>query len=134
MDLNNRLKTLISHKLVSLKLRFLYHFNNFLLNNLLKKGSSSLMIRLLSYKKSNATNRLTNFKMPFFKKNLYKFTFTSISIKFLNIYLYNQFILVNHDPFYSTIKSRLKDFVIFHKNPINLLNIHEKFMKSRIDF
>jgi len=75
-------------------------------------------------------NRLTNFKMPLFKKNLYKFTFTSISIKFLNIYLYNQFILVNRDHFYSAIKSRLKDLATFYKNPINLLNIHEKLMKS----
>ena len=88
------------------------------------------MIRILSFKKTSEHNRLTNFKMPLFNKNLYKLTFTSISIKFLNLYLYNQFILVSHDPSNSTIKLRIADFKLFHKNICNLVDIQERFTRS----
>ena len=88
------------------------------------------MVRILSFRKSSENNRLTNFKMPLFNKNLYKLTFTSISIKFLNLYLYNRFILVSHDPLNSTIKSRITDFKLFHKNIQNLIDIQERFSMS----
>ena len=88
------------------------------------------MIRILSFKKTSENNRLTIFKMPLFNKNLNKLTFTSISIKFLNLYLYNQFILVSHGPSNSTIKLRIADFKLFHKNICNLVDIQERFTRS----
>jgi len=88
------------------------------------------MLRILSFRKSSLSNRKTHFKMHPFNKNLYKLTFTSISIKFLNLYLYNRFILVSHDPIYSTIKKRIIDFSNYHKNVYNLIDIHEQFLKS----
>ena len=130
MDLKQQTKTLSSLNLMPLKLRFLYHFVSFLFSNLIRNSSCNLMIRILSFKKTSENNRLTNFKMPLFNKNLYKLTFTSISIKFLNLYLYNQFILVSHDPSNSTIKLRIADFKLFHKNICNLVDIQERFTRS----
>ena len=88
------------------------------------------MVRIFSFRKSSLSNRKTNFKMLPFNKNLYKLTFTSISFKFLNLYLYNRFILVSHDPIYSTIQKRIIDFSNYHKNVYNLIDIHEQFLRS----
>ena len=46
MNLNQQLKTLSPFNLVPLKLRFLYHFVNFLFSNLIKNCKCSLMLRI----------------------------------------------------------------------------------------
>ena len=45
------------------------------------------------------------------------------------MYLCNRFILVTHDPIFSTIKKRITDFINFHKNVHNLIEIHEQFVQ-----
>ena len=55
------------------------------LSNLFK---TVLMAFILSYKK-NFSSRPNPFRFPIFKTNLSKFSFSSISIKILNLFLFN---------------------------------------------
>ena len=88
MDLSKQVNLLNSINILPIKLRFLRNFIRFLNSNLSNLPKTVLMALILSYKKyfSCRTNLL---RFPIFKTNHSKFSFSSISIKILNLFLFN---------------------------------------------
>jgi hypothetical protein len=86
MNLSKQVDLLNSINILPTKLRFLRNFIKFLNSNLSNLPKTLLMAYILSFKKniSPRTNRY-----PIFKTKHNKFSFSSISIKILNLFLSN---------------------------------------------
>ena len=102
MDLSKQVDLLNSINILPIKLRFLRNFIWLLNSKIL------LMAYILSYKKklSSRTNPL---RFPIFKTNHNKFSFSSVSIKILNLFLsYYITEKIKKDKFNAAIKDQKK--------------------------
>jgi hypothetical protein len=74
--------------ILPIKLRFLRNFISFLNSNLSDLPKTLLMAYILSFIK-NISPRTNHFRFPIFKTKHNKFSFSSFSIKILNLFLFN---------------------------------------------
>ena len=88
MDIDKQVKLLNEINIMSLKLRFLRNFIIFLNSNLTNLSTTFLMAYILSFKK-NMPSRVYSFKFPFSNTKHSKYSFSTISIKILNLFLFN---------------------------------------------
>ncbi|MDQ5930176.1 MAG: hypothetical protein QG594_1963 [Bacteroidota bacterium] len=95
LNSSQQLTILSKFKILPSLYRQLFHFTNFLFKIVTYKNSS-LYNKIMKYSKSSkstsSNNRCTRYLYddPSFKTNFYKFSFTRISIKFLNNFLLNK--------------------------------------------
>jgi hypothetical protein len=87
MDIDIQVKLLNDINIMPLKLRFLRNFIRFLNSNLTNL-STILMAYILSFKK-DMPSRVYSFKFPYSNKKHSKYSFSAISIKILNLFLFN---------------------------------------------
>ena len=120
LPIAEQLEVLNKIGLLPLKLRFFYRSVYFLYSNFKNNPNSNLILSILSHKKIKGSSRVSHFLMPNFNSNLYKFSFLSISIKFVNLFLFN-YIFIN-----SNINFFFKNF----KNSLYLFNCYNLFLKS----
>ena len=100
MDLSKQVDLLNSINILPIKLRFLRNFTRFLNSNL--SNLPKTMAYILSYKK-NLSSRTNLFRFPIFKTKHNKFSFSSISIKILNLFNRKKTKKIN-----STLQSKIK--------------------------
>jgi len=88
--------------------------------NIKRKNTSLFKQRcMLSFKKVSKSSRIRNqFDHPIFLTNFYKYSYLAISIRLLNLFLYDFLNVSKH--------SFLKSF----KNYNNLINFYNKFIKK----
>ena len=106
----NKKKT--NFNILPLKHRILYHLCTFIFN--IFKNNNETFVNIFNAQKSKTSTREI-FKVPFFKKRFKQFSFTTISIKLLN-----HFIFLETQKTLSSFKSELS------KNIINLFILCEK--------
>jgi hypothetical protein len=90
MDLSKQVDLLNSINILPIKLRFLRNFIKFLNSNL-----SNLYIGLYFKLQKNISPRTNPFRFPIFKTKHNKFSLSSISIKILNLFLFNYTVLLS---------------------------------------
>jgi hypothetical protein len=72
-----------------LKLRFLKNLIRFLNSNLTNLSTTFLMAYVLIFKKDISPSRVYSFKFPYSNTKHSKYSFSTISIKILNLFLFN---------------------------------------------
>ena len=119
MDLIKQVDLLNSMNILPIKLRFLRNFIGFLNSNLGNLPKTLLMAYILSFKK-NISPRTNSFRFPVFKTKHNKFSFSSISINILNLFLFNYITEKNtKDKFNAAIKDQkilLNFYIIYSKS------------------
>jgi hypothetical protein len=118
MDIETQMKTLSVHNILPLKLRYFNHFIKFLHSNISKNSDSSLINYIMSHKKVEGTYRNNPLKMPVYSTNLAMFSFSSISIKIINLFLFKDLFLEK------------KQFTNFYNNNHNLFNAYSICLAS----
>ena len=69
-----------------LKLRYFNHLIKFFQSNISNNSDSSLINYIMSHKKVEGTYRNNPLKMPVYSTNIAMFSFSSISIKIINLF------------------------------------------------
>jgi len=87
MDIDKQVKLLNDINIMPLKLRFLRNFR-FLNSNLTNLSTTFLMAYILSFKK-DMPFRVYSFKFLYSNTKHSKYSFSTISIKILNLFLFN---------------------------------------------
>jgi hypothetical protein len=87
MNIDKQVKLLNDINIMPLKLRFLKKFIRFLNSNLTNLSTTFLMAYILSFKK-DMPSRVYSFKFPYTKHS--KYSFSTISIKILNLFLFTK--------------------------------------------
>ena len=118
LSISEQLEILNKYKLLPLKLRAFYHFIYFLYSNINNNPTSSLMAFILKHKKSNLSSRFGIFRLPFFKTEIAKFSFSTLSIKLINLFLHKHIFLDKNN------------FLNIFKISSNLVLFFNLFLKS----
>ena len=116
LNLSDQIKVLDLYELLPIKLRFFYHFISFIHTNLKYASKFPLCSKIINLRNISKTVRVLPFRFPPYKSN-YKFSFTIISIKLLNLFLHNYLMLTK------------KDFSKKFKNVNYLLNYYNLYIK-----
>ena len=88
LNLSDQIKVLDLYELLPIKLRFFYHFISFIHTNLKYASKFPLCSKIINQRNISKTVRVLPFRFPPYKSN-YKFSFTIISIKLINLFLHN---------------------------------------------
>ena len=123
MDLSKQVDLLNRMSILPIKLRFLRNFIRFLNSNLSNLPKTLLMAYILSFKK-NISSRTNPFRFPIFKTKHNKLSFSSISIKILNLFLFNYITEKN-------TKYKFNAAIKDQKTLFNFYNIYSKSLESR---
>jgi hypothetical protein len=116
LNLSDQIKVLDLYEILPIKLRFFYHFISFIHTNLKYASKFPLCSKIINLRNISKTVRVLPFRFPPYKRN-YKFSFTIISIKLLNLFLHNYLMLTK------------KDFSRKFKNVNYLLNYYNLYIK-----
>ena len=119
MDVYEQAKILSKFKILPRLLRCFYHFIHFVYRNSDLNENSSLIVCLNSHRKPLQTSSRIPFALPNFKTNIYKFSFLTLSIRLLNLFLYR---FVSYK--YADFKNHFQDYN-------NLYSSFSSYVKSR---
>jgi hypothetical protein len=122
MDIDKQVKLLNDINIMPLKLRFLRNFIRFLNSNLTNLSTTFLMAYILSFKK-DMPSRVYSFKFPYSNTKHSKYSFSTISIKILNLFLFNY--ITKNDT-----KTKFKNGISDHFTLLKFYNIYCKSLDS----
>jgi hypothetical protein len=122
MDIDKQVKLLNDINIMPLKLRFLRNFIRFLNSNLTNLSTTFLMAYILSFKK-DMPSRVYSFKFPYSNTKHAKYSFSTISIKILNLFLFNY--ITKNDT-----KTNFKNGISDHFTLLKFYNIYCKSLDS----
>ena len=108
--------------IIPLKLRFLRNFIRFLNSNLTNLSTTFIMAYILSFKK-DMPFRACSFKFPYSNTKHSKYSFSTISIKILYLFLFNS--ITKNDS-----KTKFKKGYIDHYTLLKFYNIYSKSLDS----
>ena len=119
MDVYEQAKILSKFKILPRLLRCFYHFIHFVYRNSDLNENSSLIVCLNSHRKLLQISSRTPFALPNFKTNIYKFSFLTLSIRLLNLFLYRY------------VSFKYVDFKNHFQDYNNLYSSFSSYVKSR---
>ena len=93
LSISEQLVILEKYKLLPLRLRAFYHYIYFLYSNINNNPTSALIAFILKHKKLKCSNRFGIFRLPLFKTEIGKFSFSTLSIKLINLFLHKHIFL-----------------------------------------
>ena len=97
-------KKLGSIQILPLKLRYFYHYIKFIHSSLLKTPNTSLVKFIRSHEKTEGSTRVNKYIKPQFKTKIMEFSFSTISVNLLNIFL-NNYLSLNDKEFKTTFNN-----------------------------
>ena len=92
LSISEQLVILEKYKFLPLKLRAFYHYIYLLYSNI-NNNSTSALAFILKHKKLKCSNRFGIFRLPLFKTEIGKFSFSTLSIKLINLFLHKHIFL-----------------------------------------
>ena len=101
LSISEQLVILEKYKFLPLKLRAFYHYIYLLYSNI-NNNSTSALAFILKHKKLNCSNRFGIFRLPLFKTEIGKFSFSTLSIKL--IYRKHKYIILDKNNFLNIFK------------------------------
>ena len=107
-------KKLGSIQILPLKLRYFYHYIKFIHSSLLKTPNTSLVKFIRSHEKTEGSTRVNKYIKPQFKTKIMEFSFSTISVNLLNIFL-NNYLSLNDNQFKTTFNNFNYLFIYYTK-------------------